>query len=134
MLFKYAQTCIKTNGFASKYFNIARSCRQGFPIAPLVYILHAEPVACAIRGDSEIQGIKLPGRKDGEYIETKLCMFTCICQVSTFPNMDTIFHFIYYWFPYLIILYIITMMNAKSFNIILCPGVENGGMGMIHIQ
>jgi hypothetical protein len=23
----------------------------------------------------EIQGIKLPGRKDGEYIETKLCMF-----------------------------------------------------------
>jgi hypothetical protein len=28
-----------------------------------------------IRGDSEIQGIKLPGGKDGEYIETKLCMF-----------------------------------------------------------
>ena len=28
--------------------------------------------ACAIRGDSEIQGIKLPG---GKYIETKLCMF-----------------------------------------------------------
>ena len=75
MLFKYAQTCIKTNGFVSKYFNISRSCRQGCPIAPLVYILQAEPVACAIRGDSEIQGIKLPGGKDGEYIETKLCMF-----------------------------------------------------------
>jgi hypothetical protein len=29
MLFKYAQTCIKTNGFVSKYFNISRSCRQG---------------------------------------------------------------------------------------------------------
>jgi hypothetical protein len=49
-----------------------------------------------------------------------LLKFTCICQVSTFPNMDTIFHLIYYWFPYLIILYIITMMNAKSFDIILC--------------
>ena len=61
MLFKYAQTCIKTNGFVSKYFYISRSCRQGCPIAPLVYILQAEPVACAIRGDSEIQGIKLPG-------------------------------------------------------------------------
>jgi hypothetical protein len=24
---------------------------------------------------SEIQGIKLPGGKDGEYIESKLCMF-----------------------------------------------------------
>jgi hypothetical protein len=34
MLFKYAQTCIKTNGFASKYFNISRSCRQAFPIIP----------------------------------------------------------------------------------------------------
>jgi hypothetical protein len=30
----------------------------------------------SIRGDSEIQGIKnLPGGKDGEYIETKLCKF-----------------------------------------------------------
>jgi hypothetical protein len=57
-----------TNGFVSKYFNISRSCRQGSPIAPLVYILQAEPVACAIRRDSEIQGIKLPGGKDGEYI------------------------------------------------------------------
>jgi hypothetical protein len=76
MLFKYAQTCIKTNGFVSKYFNISRSCRQGCPIAPLVYILQAEPVACAIRGgDSEIQGVKLPGEEDEEYIETKLCMF-----------------------------------------------------------
>jgi hypothetical protein len=42
---------------------------------PLVYILQAELVACAIRGDSEKQGVKLPGGKDGEYIETKLCMF-----------------------------------------------------------
>jgi hypothetical protein len=25
--------------------------------------------------NSEIQGVKLPGGKDGEYIETKLCMF-----------------------------------------------------------
>jgi hypothetical protein len=29
----------------------------------------------AIRGDSEKQGVKLPGGKDGEYIYTKLCMF-----------------------------------------------------------
>jgi hypothetical protein len=40
-----------------------------------LFCVQAEPVACAIRGDSEIQGIKLPGGKDGEYIETKLCMF-----------------------------------------------------------
>jgi hypothetical protein len=73
-----------------------------------LFCSQAEPVACAIRGDSEIQGIKLPGGKDGEYIETKLCMFADDTQlfnkndesvkksVSTFPNVDTIFHFIYY--------------------------------------
>ena len=32
MLFKYAQTCIKTNSVVSKYFNISRFCRQGCPI------------------------------------------------------------------------------------------------------
>ena len=65
MLFKYAHTCIKTNGFVSKYFYISRSCRKGYPITPLVYILKAEPVACAIRGGSEIQGVKLRGGKMG---------------------------------------------------------------------
>ena len=74
MLFNYAQICIKTNGFVSKYFNISRSCSQCCTIVPLVYILQAELVACAIRGDSEKQGVKLHGGKDGEYIETKLCM------------------------------------------------------------
>ena len=75
MLFKSAETCIKTNGFVSKYFSISRSCRQGCPIAPLLYILQAEPLACTIRGDKDIKGLKLPGENEGEFIETKLCMF-----------------------------------------------------------
>jgi hypothetical protein len=33
------------------------------------------PNSCTIRGDSELQGVKLPGGKDGECIETKLGMF-----------------------------------------------------------
>ena len=39
--------------------------------------LHTTGRTCSLcyKGDSEIQGIKLPGGKDGEYIETKLCMF-----------------------------------------------------------
>jgi hypothetical protein len=91
MLFKYAQTCIKTNGFVSKYFNISRSCRQGCPIAPLVYILQAEPVACAIRGDSEIQGIKLPGGEDGEYIKTRGHNFSFYLLLISISQ-----HFVYY--------------------------------------
>lgn len=75
MLFKHAKTCIKTNGFLSKYFTITRSARQGCPIAPLLYILQAEPMACAMRENDNIKGIVLPGEGEGEFIETKLCMF-----------------------------------------------------------
>jgi len=48
---------------------------QGPVGTAVVFVLLTEPVSCAIRGDSVIQGVKLPGEKDGEYIETKLCMF-----------------------------------------------------------
>jgi hypothetical protein len=48
MLVKSAATSIKTNGFVSKYFSISRSCRQGCPVAPLIYTLQAEPMACTI--------------------------------------------------------------------------------------
>ena len=42
MLVKNATTSINTNGFASNLFSISRSCRQGCPVAPLIYILQAE--------------------------------------------------------------------------------------------
>jgi hypothetical protein len=58
MLVKNATTSIKTNGFVSKLFSISRSCRQGCPVALLIYILQAEPMACAIRGNNDIKGIK----------------------------------------------------------------------------
>ena len=54
MLFKNAKTCIKTNGFISKFVSLSRSARQGCPVAPILYILQAEPMACAIRGTYEI--------------------------------------------------------------------------------
>ena len=65
MLVKNVTTSIKTNGFVSKYFSISRSCRQGCPVSPLIYILQAEPMACAIRENNDIKGIKLPGEPGG---------------------------------------------------------------------
>jgi hypothetical protein len=58
MLVKSATTSI---GFVSKYFSRSCSCRQGCPVAPLIYILQAQPMACAIRGSNDIQRIHLPG-------------------------------------------------------------------------
>ena len=60
MIFKHAKASILTNGFRSKYFTISRSMRQGCPISPLLYMLQAEPLACAIRKNRNIIGITLP--------------------------------------------------------------------------
>jgi hypothetical protein len=61
MLFINAKNCIKTNRFISKFFSLSRSARQGCPVAPILYILQAEQMVCAIRGTDEIKGIQMPG-------------------------------------------------------------------------
>ena len=60
MVFKNAKTSILTNGFRSSYFKISRSMRQGCPVSPLLFILQAEPLACALRKNTNIKGIPLP--------------------------------------------------------------------------
>ncbi|MCG8113315.1 MAG: reverse transcriptase family protein, partial [Candidatus Thiodiazotropha taylori] len=74
MIFKHAKTSILTNGFRSSYFQISRSMRQGCPVSPLLFILQAEPLACAIRNNPNIRGIPLPlsGRISNERVETKI--------------------------------------------------------------
>lgn len=75
MLYKNAKTCMLTNGFRSSYFNISRSRRQGCPISPLIYILQAEPLACAIRNNNNIIGFPLPNPNSEEKLETKLSAY-----------------------------------------------------------
>jgi hypothetical protein len=74
MLFKYGENRILTNGYLSKSFKISRSVRQGCPIAPLLYILQAEPLAATIRKDPNVKGILLPS-DDSITAEAKLVMF-----------------------------------------------------------
>ena len=75
MLFKKGKTCIKTNGFISKFFAISRSARQGCPAAPILNFIQAEPMACAMRNTPEIHGIKLPDGEGQPVKEAKICMF-----------------------------------------------------------
>ena len=60
MIFKEAKTSILTNGSRSTYFKISRYMGQGCPVSPLLFILQAEPLACAIRKSTIIRGIPLP--------------------------------------------------------------------------
>ena len=74
MLFKNAKTSIQTNGFVSRFVNISGSNRQGCPIALMLYILQAEPLAASIRRNPKIVSISLPNR-NGPDIESKVNMF-----------------------------------------------------------
>jgi hypothetical protein len=73
MLYKCSQSCINTNGFLSRFFQISRSLRQGCPVAALLYILQAEPMAQAIRNSAKIKGIKIPVVE--KILEVKISMF-----------------------------------------------------------
>jgi exonuclease III len=60
MMLSGSKIAIQTNGFLSEFFTISRSIKQGCPVAPLLYIIQAEPMACKIRKNTQISGIKLP--------------------------------------------------------------------------
>jgi hypothetical protein len=56
----------RLSGFISKYVTISRSICQGCPVAPMLYILQAEPLASTLRANPNIKGIKLPHLSDQE--------------------------------------------------------------------
>lgn len=60
---------VLTNNVFSKPFNISRSCPQGSPLSPLLFILAIEPLAIAIRAQIDIYGI-LEGQ-----LEHKIALF-----------------------------------------------------------
>ena len=75
MIFENAKTCLLTNGYRSSYFRISCSMRQGCPVSPLIYILQAEPLACAIRNNNNIIGFPLPNPDNDETSVVKLSAY-----------------------------------------------------------
>ncbi len=57
---------VLVNGYTSSAFSITRGVRQGCPLSPLLYILVAETLACAIKKDANIDGYIL---SSGEVIK-----------------------------------------------------------------
>lgn len=52
---------IKVNGNLTEEVRQMRGLRHGCPLSVLLYVLYAEPFACAIRENLAIRGIGLPG-------------------------------------------------------------------------
>ena len=71
-------SCFINNGFTRNYFSVDRGVRLGDPLSPLLFILSLEVVACSIRQNDKIQGIKIKNE------EVKLSLFahdmTCVLR------------------------------------------------------
>lgn len=55
----YATPRVKVNGTLSDYFQIRNGTRQGCPLSPLLFAMILEPFLCKVRGNIEIQGVRV---------------------------------------------------------------------------
>ena len=57
------KSCVTNNGWLSSPISLERGVRQGCPLSPLLYCLVVETLGQAIRCDSSIEGIPIPGSR-----------------------------------------------------------------------
>ena len=59
------------DGNFSEFFNLSKSCTQGDPLSPCLFILSIQPLSMEIKGNKNIKGIKLGNviLKIGQYAD-----------------------------------------------------------------
>ena len=63
------ESCIINNGHSTGYFQLHHGTRQGDFLAPYLFILVIEILACLVNQNQNIKGININGT------ETKMCLF-----------------------------------------------------------
>ena len=74
-LYKNARSCIITNGYQSRYFDVSRGIRQGDSLSALLFIIQFEPLLAKIKAEKDIKGISVYLRNSNDTIETKGCQY-----------------------------------------------------------
>ena len=76
VLYKNACSCVLNNGNFSEFFKLGRSCRQGDPLSPYLFILAIEPLALEITTNKKIKGIECDKKtiKIGMYADDTFLM------------------------------------------------------------
>ena len=71
VLYRISCSCVTNNGFFSEFFKISRSCRQGDPLSPYLFILAVEPLATSIKNNDKIVGLEVNTKqiKMGQYAD-----------------------------------------------------------------
>lgn len=88
-LYRGPKTQLFINGILSSDFNISRGTRQGCLLSPILFALVIEPLACAIRNDSNVKGIPIGDNpfKTSLFADTVLYVTE---PHSSLPAMSTI--------------------------------------------
>ena len=88
LLYSNVNSAVLVNGFLTEYFPISRGVRQGCPLSPLLYVLVAETLACAIRADASIDGFPLPGSTSTAKISQYALRFSFLLMPLWFRFFD----------------------------------------------
>ena len=70
LLYRDIFSSILINGELSQQFKVTRGVRQGCPLSPLLYVIMAETIACAVRQNNLIDGYPLPRTR-----RAKICQY-----------------------------------------------------------
>ncbi|CAB3997114.1 Hypothetical predicted protein [Paramuricea clavata] len=92
---------VLVDDYVSQLFPVTRGVRQGCPLSPLLYILVAETIACAIRQDPNIDGLLLPNGSHTKLFQyaddtsifvmsdqSLLALFLCLNDMNVHPGQS----------------------------------------------
>ncbi len=63
MLYNGAESAVLNEGLSTRYFKVNRSCRQGDPLSPYLFIIMIEPLISKLRRNRKISGMKTGKRE-----------------------------------------------------------------------
>ena len=88
-MYSGSRSCIMTNGYQSKFFNITRGIRQGDALSALLYVIQFEPLVNKIRNCNSIEGLKVKLNNSNREINTKGCQYVDDSN-TILKNVDSI--------------------------------------------
>lgn len=87
LIYAEPKAAVLTNGIVSSFFNIYRGAKQGDPLSPLLFIIFLEPLAMAVRSETNIRGVRSGGREHKLFLYADDILWLSVNPVSSAPKL-----------------------------------------------